>query len=53
MVDTILCYHLADKGTSISSHGPIYHAIVIEEEAPAQFLLTLRMDQTILKALSQ
>lgn len=52
MVDTILCYHLADKGTSISSHGPIYHAIVIEE-APAQFLLTLIMDQTILKALSQ
>lgn len=30
MVDTVLCYPLADKGTSISSHGPVYHATGIE-----------------------
>lgn len=30
MVDTALCYPLADKGTSISSHGPVYHATGIE-----------------------
>lgn len=30
MVDTILCYPLAGKDTSISSHGPIYHATGIE-----------------------
>lgn len=27
---TVLCYPLADKGTSISSHGPVYHATGIE-----------------------